>query len=140
MLKQLPLATCLFFMTGMALAQAKLAASASPAPSFFQEASDCAAAFEARVLERRAQPRSDARNQAILSDTQLGLRNPEAGQMLKASQKRWSTLSKAEQQSALVVCTAKAQQLMKDINALERFIVKNRAKARVDKLLRSEKP
>jgi len=128
-----------------------LAASASPAPSFFQEASDCAAAFEARVLERRAQPRSDARNQAILSDTQLGfvyaglayeqgLRNPEAGQMLKASQKRWSTLSKAEQQSALVVCTAKAQQLMKDINALERFIVKNRAKARVDKLLRSEKP
>jgi hypothetical protein len=140
-----------FLTVGTVYSQAKSAVPAAPAPSFFQEASDCAAAFESRVLERRAQPRSEARNQAILNDTQLGfvyvgvayekgLRNPEAGQMLKVSQKRWAALSKAEQQALLSTCTAKAQQLMKDINAFERYIVKNRAQARVDKLLRNEKP
>ena len=118
--------------------------------AFFQEASDCAAAFEARVVERQAQPKSDARNQAMLSDTELGftyvgvaykkgLRNPEADQMLKAAEKRWSTLSKTEQQARLSSCTTKAQQLLNDVSGFERFIIKNRAKSRVDRLLQKER-
>lgn len=123
---------------------------APPAPPpFFVEASDCAAAFEARVVERKAQPRSDARNRAILADTELGfafvaqaykkgLRNPEADQMLKAAEKRWTTLSKTEQQNRLSSCSVKGQQLMRDFSAFERFLVRNRAQARVDRLLRKE--
>ncbi len=121
----------------------------TPEQAFFEEASECAAAFEARVVERQAQPKSPARDQAILSDTELGfayvgvaykrgLRNPEASQMLKAAEKRWRTLGKAEQQSRLTACSTKAQQLLKDVSGLERFIVRNRAQARVDRLLSKE--
>ncbi|MBP8191951.1 MAG: hypothetical protein KAX73_08990, partial [Aquabacterium sp.] len=82
----------------------------SPKQAFFIEASDCTAALKARVAERLLQPRSDARNKLILSDTELGftyigvaykkgLRNPQADQMLADSEKRWGLLSKAAQQS-----------------------------------------
>lgn len=125
------------------------AASAPPNP-FFLEAADCAAAFEARVIERKAQPRTEARNQAILRDTELGfvyigvayrrgLRNPEADDMLKAAEKRWSQLSKPEQAKRLSSCVTQAEQLMEDVSGLERFIVRNRAAARVDRLLEKEK-
>ncbi|HET8868938.1 MAG TPA: hypothetical protein VFM48_00700 [Aquabacterium sp.] len=134
-------------MSGVALAETQPAP--SEPPPFFQEASDCAAAFESRVVERKAQPRSDARNQLLRADTELGfafvaaaykqgLRNPEADQMLKAAEKRWPTLSKAEQQKRLTACTVKAQELMKGFSAFERFLVSNRAQARVDKFLRKE--
>lgn len=117
--------------------------------AFFTEASECAAAFEARVVERMTQPKSPARDQAVLNDTELGfvyvgvayqrgLRNPKAADMLKAAEKQWRALGKAEQQPRLTTCATKAQQLMKDANPLERFIVKNRAQARVDRLLEKE--
>lgn len=124
----------------------------TPAPPnpFFLEAADCAAALEARVIERTAQARTDARNQAILHDTELGfvyvgvayrrgLRNPEADDMLKAAEKRWSQLSKTEQARRLSSCVTQAEQLMEDVSGLERFIVRNRAAARVDRLLEKEK-
>lgn len=147
MLKPSLIAACALVVSHAALAQVKAAAS-SP---FFQEASDCAAAFEARVNEHRAQPPSEPRNQAILQDTQWGflyvglayeqgLRKPEADQLFQASKKRWSALGKVEQHNTLTTCTAQAQTLMKEINAMERFIVKNRAQARVDKLLEKDKP
>lgn len=122
----------------------------SPKQAFFIEASDCTAALKARVAERLLQPRSDARNKLILSDTELGftyigvaykkgLRNPQADQMLADSEKRWALLSKAAQQSRLATCTASAQKLMKDLSGVERYLIKNRAQARVDKLLQSAK-
>ena len=122
----------------------------SPKQAFFIEASDCTAALKARVAERLLQPKSDARNKLILSDTELGftyigvaykkgLRNPQADQMLAESEKRWGSLSKTEQQSRLVTCTASAQKLMKDLSGFERYLIKNRAQARVDKLLQSAK-
>jgi hypothetical protein len=118
--------------------------------AFFMEASDCTAALKARVEERVAQPKSDARNKAILSDTEMGfsfigvaykkgLRKPEADQMLAASEKKWATLSKTEQQGRLTTCSAKGQQLLKDLSGFERYIIKNRAQARVDKLLQPKK-
>lgn len=113
---------------------------------FYAEASDCTAALKARVVERQAQPRSSARDKAILSDTELGfafigvaykkgLRNPEADQMLQAAEARWKALRKADQQARQQTCTTKGQQLMRDLSVLERFVVRNRAQARVDKLL-----
>ena len=122
----------------------------SPKQAFYTEASDCTAALKARVADRLLQPKSDARNKLILSDTELGftyigvaykkgLRNPQADQMLAESEKRWGSLSKTEQQSRLVTCTASAQRLMKDLSGFERYLIKNRAQARVDKLLQSAK-
>lgn len=132
---------------GAAWAQAK---PQEPAvPPFFQEAADCTAAFKARVIESKAQPKSEARDDAILRDTEMGfiyigvaykrgLRNPEADQMLKTAEKRWGQLSKTEQANRLASCTVKAQQLMDDVTGLERFLVRNRAKARVDQWLEKE--
>jgi hypothetical protein len=127
---------------GHALAQGK-----SPAPPpFFVEAADCTAALQARLVTRLTQARSEARDNAILNDTELGfvfigvaykegLRNPEAEQMLKAAEKRWTLLNKADQDKRLTACSIKARQLMDDASVLERFIVKNRAAARVERLL-----
>ncbi|KGM40898.1 hypothetical protein JY96_14890 [Aquabacterium sp. NJ1] len=147
MFRHLVIVTCAALLGHTAAAQSE-AASAPPNP-FFLEAADCAAAFEARVIERKAQPRSEARNQAILHDTELGfvyigvayrrgLRNPAADEMLKAAEKRWSQLSKRDQAKRLASCVTQAEQLMEDVSGLERFIVKNRASARVDRLLEKE--
>ncbi len=114
-----------------------------------QEASDCAAAFEGRILQRRTEARTDARNQAILRDAELGftfvavaykqgLRNPEADQMLKASEKRWAALTEAERRKRLAQCGTWAQQLFDDFNGFESYLVRNRAQARVDRLLKKE--
>lgn len=114
-----------------------------------QEASDCAAAFEARILQRRTEPRTDTRNQAILRDAELGftfvaaaykqgLRNPEADQMLKASEKRWAALPEVERRKRLAQCSTWSQQLFDDFNGFERYLVQNRAQARVDRLLKKE--
>lgn len=132
-----------------ASAPAQPAPKAKAVPPFFTEAADCTAAFQAQVLERLTQARSDARNQAILQDTERGfifigvaykrgLRNPEADQLLKAAEKRWQTLGKADRDKRLAACTDKAEQLMDDVTMLERFFVKNRAQSRVDRLLEKE--
>lgn len=138
---------CTMLMASCVFAQATPTGEAA----FFQEASDCTAALKARVVERTTQPKSPARDQAILTDTELGfvyigvaykkgLRNPQADEMLKAAEKRWRLLSKPRQQSMLTSCTASAQKLMREVSSFERYIVKNRAKARVDKLLQKERP
>jgi len=130
-------------------ALAQSGAASAPSNPFFLEAADCTAAFQARVIERKAQPGSEARNQAILHDTELGfvyigvaykrgLRNPEADEMLQAAEKRWAQLGKAERAKRLASCTSQAEQLMSDVSGLERFIVRNRARARVDRLLEKE--
>lgn len=127
-------------------------AMASPTSSdaaFFQAASECTAGLKARVVEHLKQPPSDVRNQAIFRDTELGfvfigvaykkgLRNPEADQLLKASERRWSHLSAAQQATRLQRCTQEAEQLLSEVSGLERFLVRNRAQARVDKLLARE--
>lgn len=118
--------------------------------AFFVEASDCTAALKVRVEERVAQPKSEVRNKAILIDTEVGfafigvaykkgLRKPQADQMLAASEKKWATLGKTEQQTRLSTCSAKGLQLLKDLSGFERYIIKNRAQARVDKLLQPKK-
>lgn len=117
---------------------------------FFLEAADCAAALEARVIDRQMQARTAARDEAMLRDVEngfvligvaykRGLRNPQADDMLHAAEKRWGNLSKADKEARLASCTSKGQHLMEDVSMLERFIVRNRASARVERLLEKER-
>jgi len=142
---RLLIAFCAALLTSPVLAQDK----PKPPPPFYVEAADCTAAFQARVITRLTLPKSDARDKAILRDTEMGfifigvaykegLRNPEADQLLKAAEKRWRQSSKGEQEGRFASCTSRAQQLMDDVSGLERFIVRNRAKARVERLLEKE--
>lgn len=139
----------LMLLTTLTMAPDALANPPSPDALFYQEASDCTAGLKARVVQHLQQPPSEARNQAILTDTEhgfifigvaykKGLRNPEADQMLKAAEGRWSHLGASQQVSRLKRCTQQAEQLMGEVSGLERFIVRNRAQARVDKLLAKE--
>jgi hypothetical protein len=136
---------CLLAATHAPLA---LAQQAKPKP-FYTEAADCTAAFQSRVVGRLAQPRTEARDTAILRDTEFGfifigvaykegLRSPEAEQMLKAAEKRWGQLGKPEQDSRLATCANRAQDLMDEVTFIERYLVKNRAKSRVDRLLEKD--
>lgn len=118
-------------------------------PPFFVEAADCTAAFEASVKVRLAQPKTEARDKAIYDDTEKGfifvgvaykqgLRSPEADKLLHAAEERWAGLSKEEQAKRLSSCASKARDLMDDVSFLERYIVRNRAHARVERLLSKE--
>lgn len=117
--------------------------------AFFLEAANCAAALEASVVDRQNQVRSDARDEAMLRDVEhgfvfvgvaykRGLRNPQADDMLHAAEKRWLALPQAEKEARLHGCTHQARQLMDDISMLERFLVRNRASSRLDRLLEKE--
>ncbi|MBI5926378.1 MAG: hypothetical protein HY836_12380 [Aquabacterium sp.] len=117
---------------------------------FFLDAADCAAALEARVIDRQTQARTAARDEAMLRDVEhgfvfigvaykRGLRNPQADDMLHAAEKRWSALSKADKEARLASCTSQGLRLMDEVSMLERFIVRNRASARLDRLLEKER-
>lgn len=136
-----------WLLTGLAAPSSALAQ--TPVPPFYIEAADCTAAFQARVVARLAQPKSEARDQAILTDTEWGfifigvaykegLRSPQAEELLKAAEKRWQQLGRPEQEARLATCTTRARQLMDDVSFVERFLVRNRAKARVERLLERE--
>lgn len=128
--------------------------SASAAPpvsdiAFYRNASDCTAALKARVEQHLLKPPSEARNQLIVRDTELGfvyigvaykrgLRNPEADSMLKDAEGRWTQLTPTQQVNRLNNCTQQGQQMMDEVSGLERYLVRNRAKARVDRLLAKE--
>jgi hypothetical protein len=140
-----------FALCAICLRQPALADDA-PAESqrFFLEAANCAAALEARVVERQAQVQSDARDDAMLRDVEhgfvfigvaykRGLRNPQADDMLHAAEKHWGTLSKADKEARWLSCTSQGQQLMDDVSMVERFLVRNRANARLARLLEKER-
>ena len=56
--------------TGVAVAQASASTPSPDSAAFFQEASDCPAAYKAGVTARLAQPKTEARDKAILEDTE----------------------------------------------------------------------
>lgn len=125
------------------------AEAAEPSP-FFVEAADCSAAYKAGVTARLKQPRSEARDKAILDDTERsfvfigvaykqGLRKPEADRLLALSEQRWATLAKAEQARRIDACTRRAEQLMDEVSFIERYAVQNRAKARVEQQFEKER-
>ncbi|TAK93186.1 MAG: hypothetical protein EPO09_13470 [Aquabacterium sp.] len=124
--------------------------SAAENQAFFLDAATCAAALEARVVERQTQARTDARDQAMLSDVEhgfvfigvaykRGLRNPQADEMLHAAEKRWAALPKSDKEARQASCSRQGQALIDDVSMLERFLVRNRASARVERLLEKER-
>ena len=147
------LAACLLPCAGAVLAQASAAsepADAAASHAFYQEAADCSAAYKAGVTARLAQPKTEARDKAILEDTERsfvfigvaykqGLRKAEADPMLEEAEQRWAKLPKAEQTKRLAACTAHADKLMGEISFVERYAVQNRAKARVEQQFEKEK-
>ncbi len=136
-------------LASLTLTGSALAAQPSSDAAFYLEAAECTAGFKDSVVQHLKQPPSAKRNQAILKDTEhgfvligvaykKGLRNPEADQMLKAAESRWSQLAPTQQSSRLARCTQQADRLMADVSGLERFLVRSRAQARVDTLLARE--
>jgi hypothetical protein len=135
---------------GAAMAQASAASAPTEVSPFFQEAADCSAAYKAGVTARLAQPKTDARDKAILEDTERsfvfigvaykqGLRKAEADPLLEEAEQRWTKLPKAEQAKRLAACTTHADKLMGEISFVERYAVQNRAKARVEQQFDKEK-
>lgn len=135
--------------TGVAVAQASASTPSPDSAAFFQEASDCSAAYKAGVTARLAQPKTEARDKAILEDTERsfvfigvaykqGLRKPEADTMLAQSEQRWAKLPKAEQAKRVGACTKRAEKLMEEVSFIERYAVQNRAKARVEQQFAKE--
>lgn len=133
----------------LCLSAATQATARMPDEAFYLHASNCTAAFKARVEQHLTQAPSEARNQLLLRDTELGfvyvglaykrgLRNPQADDLLKVAEDRWRQLGAAQQNNRLSQCTQEGQQHMADISGLERYLVRNRAKARIDKLLAKE--
>lgn len=144
------LACCALWWLSAAQAQTQTTDKPPETPPFFIEAADCTAAFEASVKVRLKEARTPARDEAILRDTEKGfifvgvaykqgLRNPEADQLLHAAEQRWEKMGKEEQAKRLASCASRAQVLMDDVSFIERYIVRNRAQARVDRLLSKEK-
>lgn len=146
------IASCLLALpAGAVFAQTSDTKPPAEPPPFYVEAADCTAAFEANVKTRLTQAKTPARDEAILKDTEKGfifvgvaykqgLRNPEADKLLHEAEQRWQKLSKEEQAKRLSTCSAKAGDLMDEVSFIERYIVRNRAQSRVDKLLSKEKP
>lgn len=64
-----------------------------------------------------------------------GLRNPQADQLLEEAEAAQKRQSPESLRQLSVQCQAEGSKLLRDSNALERALVSNRAKARVDKLL-----
>lgn len=114
----------------------------------YRQASACVAVMKQDVVNLANRSRAGTPNlrPEMLRLTELGfafigtayksgLRNPQADQLLEeaeAAQKRQSPES-LKQLSAQ--CQAEGSKLLKDSNVLERALVSNRARARVDKLL-----
>lgn len=119
--------------------------------AYFQRASSCTAVLKGQVvaLQTRSQKgeaglRAEMLRLAELSFTFVGraylrgLRKPQADQLLEAADQQLRDLSPEALRKLSADCQAQGSQLLQDANFLERALVKNRAAARVDKLLAPE--
>jgi len=136
-------AVCALGLCAMNEAQAEESHSA-----FFTHAASCTAAHKAEVeaLRKTWAPGKTALREAILRQTvtgftfvavsyKLGLRNPQADDLLKAAEEDHKALSAAEHQARLAACTAEGNKLFQHLSSAERWFIENRSNARVDKLL-----
>lgn len=145
------LALNILLLTGPGLAAAQDTV-ATPDP-FFLRSSSCVAVMKTNLLdltERFHRGETSVRND-IVHLTELGfsfvgtaykrgLRKPLADQLLDEAERRQSLMAPVALQDLSVSCQAEGQRLLQDANFLERALVRNRAKARVDDLLAPDKP
>lgn len=118
--------------------------------AFFKRASVCAAVLKHEVvtLQGRAQKGEAQLRGEIQRLTEQsfafvgtaykrGLRNPQADQLLADAEAALKRLPLATQRQQLQDCQAEGGRILANANALERALVRNRAKARVEQLLES---
>lgn len=126
-------------------------AGANPAEAdqaFFKRTSVCAAVLkqevvtlQGRVNKGEGQLRGDIQRLTEQSFAYVGtaykrgLRNPQADQLLGEAEAALKRLPPATQRQQLQECQAEGSRILANANALERALVRNRAKARVDQLL-----
>lgn len=116
--------------------------------AYYLHASACVAAIKQDVLERVAayRPGQTVQREDILRLTEqsfafvgtaykMGLRNPQAEQLLDEAEQRHTLLSPPAQRKLSQQCQTEGAGLVADANMLERLLVRNRAAARVNKLL-----
>lgn len=133
------------------LAQADEAASAPDA--FFLRSSSCVAVMKSDLLDlteryRRGETsvRPDIERLTELGFTfvgtafKRGLRKAEADQLLDEAERKQSLQAPIVLQALSQDCQLEGQRLLKDANFLERALVRNRARARVDSLLAPDAP
>ena len=128
-----------------------LALAANPAPADlgrWQQASACVAVLKADVTQLRDQVwagQSGQQTQMVKLTEQgfafigtaykQGLREPLADELLNQAEAATERLPAAERQALSQRCQAQGATLMREANPIERLLVSNRAKARVEKLL-----
>ena len=126
-------------------------AQAAPDPAdqaFFQRASVCSAVLKHDVLQlkRRAEAgepglRAQMERLAEFSFSYVGtaykrgLRKPQADELLDQAEAQQRSLGLAALRTLSADCQAEGDRLLNSANVLERALVRNRAKARVDQLL-----
>lgn len=116
--------------------------------AFFKRTSVCAAVLkqevvtlQGRVNRGEGQLRGDIQRLTEQSFAYVGtaykrgLRNPQADQMLGEAEAALKRLPPATQRQQLQECQAEGGRILANANVLERALVRNRAKARVDQLL-----
>jgi hypothetical protein len=120
---------------------------------FYLRSSACVAVMKADLLDLTARFRSgettlrpDIERLTELGFTfvgtayKRGLRKPLADQLLDEAERKQSLQAPVTLQALSQSCQAEGQRLLSDANFLERALVRNRAKARVNDLLAPETP
>lgn len=129
-----------------------LGALAAPTPTElarWQHASECVAVLEAEVDGLRDQTRAGTgglkpQMQALTEQGfafigtayKQGLREPLADELLKAARQALKAVPVESRRAQLLGCRSEGAVLLDEANGLERMLVANRAKARVERLLR----
>jgi hypothetical protein len=119
--------------------------------AFFQQAARCTAVLKTQVTSMQAR---SAKGEANLRPEMVrlaelsfafvgraylrGLRKPLADQLLSAAEMQQRSLSAPALAALSAECQAQGAQVLNDANFVERALVRNRAAARVDKLLAPE--
>ena len=140
-------------MLALALGLLGTAAAAPDDAAFHRRAADCVAVLErdASALATRVQAGDKAARPGLLKLTEQGftfvgraylrgLRKAEADRLVDEAKVAQKSLPPEPLQQLSASCQAEGARLFADANALERALVTNRAKARVESLLAAKKP
>lgn len=116
--------------------------------AYYRRASTCAAALKREVValkDRYLRGETGLRGEIQRLTEQSftfvgiaykrGLRNPRADQLLDEAERAQQRLSPAALRGLSADCQAEGAKLLSDSNVIERALVRNRAKARVEQLL-----
>ncbi|MDE2367704.1 MAG: hypothetical protein KGN16_01940 [Burkholderiales bacterium] len=124
------------------------ACAADDTPAFYRHASSCVAVLKRDALAlapRAATPDAEARARMVVltewgfafigAAYEQGLRNPRADELLKEAEQAQSALDADALHQLSAACQVEGAKLLDERGGLMRALARNRANARVDKLL-----